>query len=257
MVAPDLVRVESGPAGRAAPPLPAARPGPPVLPAASPAPPLTPALDIFSEAPPVPPSGGDLMFGMEGGADRGGGSPGGVPASGPAPARQPSAPPEGGAGAPSTPSFAPPGPAPCAPGDEELHRARSRAAKAAEVSARSQAALAARAAADADEESRRERRRLARHGCEDVVQKWRKDGGGNLRTLLGSVDRVLWPACGFERPGLAQLVTDKDVKRTYMKCLLHVHPDKVRARPESTEEEVARADLVFDALKEAWSKFGG
>jgi hypothetical protein len=41
-----------------------------------------------------------------------------------------------------------------------------------------------------------------------------------------------------------------------MKANLLVHPDKVRQRAGS-EEQVALADMIFDALKEAWGQFKG
>ena len=41
-----------------------------------------------------------------------------------------------------------------------------------------------------------------------------------------------------------------------MKANLIVHPDKVRQRL-GTDEQVAVADQVFDALKEAWGQFKG
>jgi hypothetical protein len=41
-----------------------------------------------------------------------------------------------------------------------------------------------------------------------------------------------------------------------MKANLLVHPDKVRQRAGS-DEQVAVADMIFDALKEAWGQFKG
>lgn len=44
------------------------------------------------------------------------------------------------------------------------------------------------------------------------------------------------------------------VRKAWMKANLLVHPDKVRQR-NGTDEQVAIADMVFDALKEAWGQF--
>jgi hypothetical protein len=38
-----------------------------------------------------------------------------------------------------------------------------------------------------------------------------------------------------------------------MKANLLVHPDKVRQR-NGTDEQVALADMIFDALKDAWGQ---
>jgi hypothetical protein len=41
-----------------------------------------------------------------------------------------------------------------------------------------------------------------------------------------------------------------------MRANLLVHPDKVRQR-NGGDEQVAIADMIFDALKEAWGQFSG
>lgn len=46
------------------------------------------------------------------------------------------------------------------------------------------------------------------------------------------------------------------VRKAWMKANLLVHPDKVRQRAGS-DEQVAVADMIFDALKEAWGQFKG
>ncbi len=42
--------------------------------------------------------------------------------------------------------------------------------------------------------------------------------------------------------------------QVWMKANLLVHPDKVRQR-NGSPEQVARADMVFDVLKDAWNTF--
>lgn len=44
------------------------------------------------------------------------------------------------------------------------------------------------------------------------------------------------------------------MKRSYMKANLVVHPDKVKQKGGSVEQIVI-ADMAFDTLKTAWSKF--
>lgn len=46
------------------------------------------------------------------------------------------------------------------------------------------------------------------------------------------------------------------VRKAWMKANLLVHPDKVRQR-NGGDEQVAIADMIFDALKEAWGQFRG
>ena len=54
---------------------------------------------------------------------------------------------------------------------------------------------------------------------------------------------------------MSDLIDPKNVKKSYMKAALVVHPDKVRQRGNSNPEKVALADAVFDVLKGAWGTF--
>ena len=64
------------------------------------------------------------------------------------------------------------------------------------------------------------------------VSEWTEGKKGNLRALLCSLHTVLWPeADRWQRYEMHQLVTPADVKKSYRKACLAVHPDKVRNRP--------------------------
>jgi len=65
---------------------------------------------------------------------------------------------------------------------------------------------------------------------------------------------VLWEGSGWAPLGMGDLLDAGQVKRAYMKANLLVHPDKVRQRA-GGDEQVAIADMVFDALKDAWGAF--
>ena len=56
---------------------------------------------------------------------------------------------------------------------------------------------------------------------------WRGTKADNLRALLGSLDRVLWPEAGWGKVGMQDLVVPSRVKIVYMKAIAKVHPDKV------------------------------
>ena len=62
------------------------------------------------------------------------------------------------------------------------------------------------------------------------VKEWIEGKERNIRALLSSLHTVLWE--GEERwkePGMHQLVTPEQVKKSYRKAVLSVHPDKVVA----------------------------
>lgn len=56
---------------------------------------------------------------------------------------------------------------------------------------------------------------------------WKAGKSDNLRALLASLDTVLWPAAGWTKVGMGDLVMPNRVKIVYMKAIAKVHPDKV------------------------------
>jgi hypothetical protein len=59
---------------------------------------------------------------------------------------------------------------------------------------------------------------------------WKGTKADNLRALLGSLDKVLWPDAGWKKVGMGDLVMPNKVKIIYMKAIAKVHPDKVSFR---------------------------
>lgn len=60
---------------------------------------------------------------------------------------------------------------------------------------------------------------------------WKGSKADNLRALLGSLDKVLWPEAGWKKVNMGDLVMANKVKIIYMKAIAKVHPDKVRCTP--------------------------
>jgi hypothetical protein len=58
---------------------------------------------------------------------------------------------------------------------------------------------------------------------------WKNGKETNLRALVASLDTVLWPELGWQKVGMAELVTPNQVKLRYTKAIAKVHPDKVRS----------------------------
>lgn len=56
---------------------------------------------------------------------------------------------------------------------------------------------------------------------------WKGSKADNLRALLGSLDKVLWPEAGWNKVNMGDLVMPNKVKIIYMKAIAKVHPDKV------------------------------
>ncbi|KAF2703464.1 hypothetical protein K504DRAFT_418496 [Pleomassaria siparia CBS 279.74] len=82
---------------------------------------------------------------------------------------------------------------------------------------------------------------------------WKGSKSDNLRALLGSLDKVLWPEAGWNKVNMGDLVMPNKVKIVYMKAIAKVHPDKI-SQTATTEQRMISA-AVFATLNEAWDKF--
>nr|GEV44709.1 hypothetical protein [Tanacetum cinerariifolium] len=89
---------------------------------------------------------------------------------------------------------------------------------------------------------------------EGDIKRWAVGKEGNLRTLISSLQHVLWAGSGWQPILLTDLITSTAVKKAYYKATLCVHPDKVQQKGASVEHKYI-AEKVFDLLKEAWNKF--
>ncbi|KAF2436738.1 hypothetical protein EJ08DRAFT_644362 [Tothia fuscella] len=86
-----------------------------------------------------------------------------------------------------------------------------------------------------------------------MLIEWKGTKSDNLRALLGSLDKILWPEAGWKKVGMADLVMPNKVKIVYMKAIAKVHPDKI-SQNASVEQRMVSAS-VFSTLNEAWDKF--
>ena len=76
----------------------------------------------------------------------------------------------------------------------------------------------------------------------------------NIRALLATLHTVLWEGSGWGQPGMTDLVEAARVKKAYMRANLVIHPDKVKQKGGTLEQQLV-AEMAFDALKTAWGKF--
>ncbi|TDL17117.1 hypothetical protein BD410DRAFT_831650 [Rickenella mellea] len=99
---------------------------------------------------------------------------------------------------------------------------------------------------------------LARHELKDVVDAkltaWKGGKENNLRALIASLDLVLWPALKWQTVGMAELVTNGQVKVRYTRAIAKLHPDKLNSSNTTLEQRMI-ANGVFSALNDAWNVF--
>ena len=74
----------------------------------------------------------------------------------------------------------------------------------------------------------------------------------NIRALLATMHNVLWKDSGWEPVGPGDLITNAQVKATYVKSLNIIHPDKHQNDPPAVRYISER---VFSAVNEAFKKF--
>ncbi|CAL1411009.1 unnamed protein product [Linum trigynum] len=86
------------------------------------------------------------------------------------------------------------------------------------------------------------------------IRKWCQGKDGNIRSLLSTLQYVLWPGSGWKPVPLMDIIEGNAVKRSYQRALLCLHPDKLQQKG-ATPEQKYIAEKVFDILQEAWIHF--
>jgi len=108
-----------------------------------------------------------------------------------------------------------------------------------------------------DENSKRESEEIeaAKQKHDKGLTEWAFDQSKkkrNVRTLLTTMHRVLWPENTWKPVGLGDVIEPKKVKLVYRKAMLVVHPDRCSA---GTAESRFIAKRVFEAINEAYQEF--
>ncbi|ERN17577.1 J domain-containing protein required for chloroplast accumulation response 1 isoform X1 [Amborella trichopoda] len=86
------------------------------------------------------------------------------------------------------------------------------------------------------------------------LRNWSRGKEGNIRSLLSTLQYVLWPGSGWRPVPLVDIIEGSAVKRAYQRALLCLHPDKLQQRGVTVHQKYI-AEKVFDILQEAWTHF--
>ncbi|MCL7051815.1 hypothetical protein MKW94_023447 [Papaver nudicaule] len=84
------------------------------------------------------------------------------------------------------------------------------------------------------------------------IRKWSNGKQGNIRSLLSTLQYVLWPGSGWKPVPLMDIIEQNSVRKAYQKALLCLHPDKLQQRGALPHQKYT-AEKVFDILQEAWT----
>ncbi|KAK4859776.1 hypothetical protein QYF36_011561 [Acer negundo] len=86
------------------------------------------------------------------------------------------------------------------------------------------------------------------------IRKWLNGKEGNIRSLLSTLQYVLWTGSGWKPVPLVDIIEANAVKRSYQKALLCLHPDKLQQKAAASHQKYI-AEKVFDILQDAWTHF--
>ncbi|EER95331.1 hypothetical protein BDA96_01G499800 [Sorghum bicolor] len=89
---------------------------------------------------------------------------------------------------------------------------------------------------------------------ESKIREWSRGKEGNIRSLLSTLQYVLWPESGWKPVPLVDIIEGAAVKKAYQKALLCLHPDKLQQRGAAMHQKYI-AEKVFDILQESWKEF--
>ncbi|XP_047950945.1 auxilin-related protein 1-like isoform X2 [Salvia hispanica] len=89
---------------------------------------------------------------------------------------------------------------------------------------------------------------------DEKIRLWSSGKEADIRLLLSSLHHILWPNSGWSPVPLANIIEATQVKKTYQRAQLCLHPDKLQQRG-ATPQQKYIADKAFSILQDAWDAF--
>ncbi|CAH2067348.1 unnamed protein product [Thlaspi arvense] len=86
------------------------------------------------------------------------------------------------------------------------------------------------------------------------IRKWSSGKSGNIRSLLSTLQYILWTGSGWKPVPLMDMIEGNAVRKSYQRALLILHPDKLQQKGASANQKYM-AEKVFELLQEAWDHF--
>lgn len=93
-----------------------------------------------------------------------------------------------------------------------------------------------------------------REALDSKIHLWSNGRKGNIRSLLSTLQLVLWPESGWKPVALVDIIETNAVKKSYNRAMLCLHPDKLQQKGADSHKKYT-AEKVFDILQEAWDHF--
>ncbi|XP_076887563.1 J domain-containing protein required for chloroplast accumulation response 1-like isoform X2 [Bidens hawaiensis] len=86
------------------------------------------------------------------------------------------------------------------------------------------------------------------------IHTWSNGRKGNIRSLLSTLQLVLWAESGWKPVALVDIIEANAVKKAYNRAMLCLHPDKLQQKGADSHKKYI-AEKVFNILQEAWDHY--
>nr|XP_043616743.1 J domain-containing protein required for chloroplast accumulation response 1 [Erigeron canadensis] len=105
-----------------------------------------------------------------------------------------------------------------------------------------------------DNQSKTQEESEAIMALDSKIRMWSSGRKGNIRSLLSTLQLVLWAESGWKPVALVDIIESNAVKKAYNRAMLCLHPDKLQQKGADAQKKYI-AEKVFDILQEAWDHF--
>ncbi|KAL8230858.1 hypothetical protein R6Q57_000636 [Mikania cordata] len=105
-----------------------------------------------------------------------------------------------------------------------------------------------------DESSKTQEESEAIMALDSKIHMWSSGRKGNIRSLISTLQLVLWPESGWKPVALVDIIESNAVKKAYNRAMLCLHPDKLQQKGADSHKRYI-AEKVFDILQEAWDHY--
>ncbi|KAG9439380.1 hypothetical protein H6P81_019545 [Aristolochia fimbriata] len=89
---------------------------------------------------------------------------------------------------------------------------------------------------------------------EEDIKLWSIGKEGNIRSLLSTLQYILWPNSGWQAIPLSEMIEISQVRKAYQRARLCLHPDKLQQKGATTLQKYM-AEKIFNLLQDAWTEF--
>ncbi|PWA92742.1 DnaJ domain-containing protein [Artemisia annua] len=99
-----------------------------------------------------------------------------------------------------------------------------------------------------DKDSNTQEESEAFKAIDSKIHMWSSGRKGNIRSLLSTLQLVLWAGSGWKPVALVDIIEANAVKKSYNRAMLCLHPDKLQQKGADAEKKYT-AEKVFDILQ--------